>query len=267
MATNVYQLAAVILAVSSTATADQPHFSYTGAQGPANWATLSPAYATCASGKSQSPIDITAVHHAELPALEIDYSSHAVRFANNGHAVQADYAAGSTLAAAYHEDAPYHAHVSYASGSTLDHLGASFELKQFHFHAPSEHRLNGRAMPVEIHFVHVDASGHLAVIGVFVEEGPAHPTIARLWEKLPATEGEANPLDHAISANDLLPAERDYDFYQGSLTTPPCTEGVRWLVMRHPITMSAAQIGALKSAIGFDNNRPVQALNSRVVFD
>jgi carbonic anhydrase len=157
--------------------------------------------------------------------------------------------------------------VTHADGSTVRHFDATYELKQFHFHSPSEHQRNGRNAAAEIHFVHADPEGNLAVIGVFVEEGAPHPTVARLWESLPTEEGKVNGLGQPINATDLLPKARDYYFYQGSLTTPPCTEGVRWVVMKEPITMSAEQIAALKRALHHDNNRPVQPLYGRVVFE
>jgi carbonic anhydrase len=266
----VTRLATLLLAaVGGTAVAaEPPHFEYAGDEGPANWARLSPGFASCGTGRSQSPISIArAQHDADLPPLDIRYTTLAVDFKNNGHAVQTDYAAGSTLTDAYHDDAPYKAIVSHAPGSTIGHLDSTFELKQFHFHAPSEHQLNGRNAAAEVHFVHVDKDGNIAVIGVLVQEGAPHPTIARLWQSLPGKEGQENPLGGAINAADLLPGDRAYYFYQGSLTTPPCTEGVRWLVMKEPITMSAGQIAALKKAISFDNNRPVQPMYGRVVFE
>jgi carbonic anhydrase len=258
---------ACLVTVSATAVAETPHFTYSGERGPANWSKLSADFAACQAGKNQSPINIAAMQNVELPPLELDYSTLALNFVNNGHAVQANYAAGSTLSDDYHESSPNAVHVNYDSGSTIGHLGATYELKQFHFHSPSEHQLNGKNLPVEIHFVHADANGNLAVIAVFVTEGTAHPTIAQLWENLPGKEGESNNLDKQIGASDLLPESKDYSYYQGSLTTPPCSEGVRWLIMQQSIALSGDQITALKKAIGMDNNRPVQPLNGRTIFD
>lgn len=256
-------VAAISALITATA-AEAPHWGYSGANGPQNWASLSPTYSTCGSGKSQSPINIANAHDAELPPLDFKYSTYALDFTNNGHAVQTNYAAGSTLA-----DQSRHvpAKASASPPSTVGHLGSTFELKQFHFHSPSEHQLNGKNMPAEIHFVHADKQGNLAVIGVFVTEGAAHPTISQLWQQLPTKAGEDNKLTGSINASTLLPAKHGYDYYQGSLTTPPCSEGVRWLVMKDPITMSAEQLASLKKAIGFANNRPVQPLNGRVVFN
>jgi carbonic anhydrase len=254
---------------SAAAVEAPPHFAYSGDHGPANWSTLSPAYSVCQAGKNQSPVDIVGKQDVDLPMLELKYSTLALNFVNNGHAVQANYAAGSTMADDYHEDAPNKAHVTYAPGSTVAHLGSTYELKQFHFHSPSEHQVDGKNMPAEVHFVHADSNGHLAVIAVFVAEGPAHPTVTQLWQNLPGEEGDSRSLDRPISASDMLPETRDYSYYyyQGSLTTPPCSEGVRWLLMKEPISMSAEQLAALKRAIGFDNNRPVQPLNGRVIFE
>lgn len=257
----------IVTMLSSIVVAEAPHFAYSGDNGPANWSKLSPDFAVCQAGKNQSPVNVAGAQDVQLPELDLNYSTLAQSFVNNGHAVQANYAAGSTLADSYHDNAPNLAHVQYAPGSTIGHLDSTFELKQFHFHAPSEHQLNGKNMPAEMHFVHADQSGHLAVVGVFVVEGTAHPAISQLWEDLPGEEGEDNDLDQRISASDLLPGSKDYFYYQGSLTTPPCSEGVRWLVMKEPIAMSTDQIAALEKAIGFDNNRPVQALNGRVVFE
>ena len=253
------------IATSTALAADKPHFGYSGDIGPDKWSTLSPAFSTCASGNSQSPVNLAQMRDEDLPKLDIRYSTLATNFVNNGHAVQANYAAGSALADDYHSHAPYKARVDYAAGSSIGHLDGSYELKQFHFHSPSEHQLHGKSMPAEIHFVHADEKGNLAVIGVFVERGAANPVIEKLWQKIPAEEGQSNSLDGTVNAADLLPKDHDYFYYDGSLTTPPCSEGVRWLVMKQPVTLSGDQIAALKKAIGFDNNRPVQALNSRTI--
>ncbi len=258
---------AALAAMNLTAMAEVPHFTYSGEHGPAHWSSLSPDYAACQAGKNQSPVNLAGAQDVDLPPLDVNYSTLALNFVNNGHAVQANYAAGSTLADDYHENAPNRAHVTYEAGSAIGHLGATYELKQFHFHSPSEHQRNGKNLPAEMHFVHADENGHLAVIAVFVTEGRAHPSIAQLWNQLPGEEGQSNELDSPISAADLLPESMNYEYYQGSLTTPPCSEGVRWLLMKDSITMSASQITALKRAIGFDNNRPVQPLNGRVIFD
>ncbi len=252
--------------VAAATAAETPHFGYSGSNGPDAWSGLSPDYAACANGRNQSPVNIAAAIEASLPSLAFRYDSLARDFVNNGHAVQANYAAGSTLADDYHHKAPYHAHVTYAPGASLQHGEGSFELKQFHFHSPSEHQWNGENAAAEIHFVHADAQGNLAVVGVAVQVGAENPAIARLFGSLPAEEGQKNAVE-GFSASDLLPKGHDYHYYSGSLTTPPCSEGVRWIVLKEPITMSDSQIAALRKAIGFANNRPVQPLNGRAVLE
>jgi len=267
MKTLIHLMIASSVIIYSAATAETVHFSYSGDTGPANWSKLSPAFSACQAGKNQSPIDISSAQDLDLPVLELEYPTAAINFVNNGHAVQSNFGAGNTLANDYHEDAPYRAHVNYSEGSSINHLNSEYSLKQFHFHSPSEHTIDGKHMPVEIHFVHADDDGHLAVVAILVDEGAPHPEIAKLWQSLPGEEGESVDLNQQIRASELLPSTLNYFFYQGSLTTPPCSEGVRWMVMQQHITMSAEQIEALKKAIGFNNNRPVQPLNGRLVLD
>ena len=172
------------------------------------------------------------------------YVSDAAEIVHNGHTVQVNYAAGSALA--------------------VD--GHAFELKQFHFHAPSENTINGKRFPLEVHLVHKDTSGKLAVVGVLFEEGADHPLLAKLWEKLPKS-GDKGALPAGLNARELLPAGSDYFRFNGSLTTPPCSEGVTWLVMKSPVSASRAQVERFSQAIGFANSRPVQPLNDRPVLE
>lgn len=255
-----------VFCISAPTPAETPHFGYTGPNAPDKWSSLSPAFAACSAGRNQSPVDIAATIDAALPSLEFDYASLAQDFVNNGHAVQANYGAGSTLSDDYHLHAPNRAHVTYAPGASIQHGESSFELKQFHFHSPSEHQWKGANAAAEIHFVHADAKGTLAVVGVAVQSGPENAAINRLFDRLPRMEGQKNALE-GFNASDLLPKERGYHYYSGSLTTPPCAEGVRWIVMKQAITMSDTQIDALRRAIGFANNRQVQPLNGRVVLE
>ena len=162
---------------------------------------------------------------------------------NNGHTVQ----------------------VGYAPGSTLQLDGTTFELKQFHFHAPSENLIEGKSYPLEGHLVHVSDKGEIAVVAVMFEAGKANPALAAAWSALPAKVGEIQALKTPLVAEQLLPENRDYYRFSGSLTTPPCSEGVRWLVMKQPVEVSQAQIDAFKAVMHHPNNRPVQPLNGRVV--
>lgn len=231
------------LCVSSSALAgSHAHWSYSGETGPEHWGELDPAFAACSAGKNQSPIDLSGFIEADLPAIGFDYASASREILNNGHTVQVNMTPGSTI--------------------TVD--GQTFELKQFHFHAPSENHINGKSFPMEAHFVHADAAGNLAVVAVMFEEGAENPSLQTAWDHMPAHEDEDHPLP-GLSAADLMPADKDYDRFNGSLTTPPCTEGVRWLVLKTPITASKAQIEQFSHVMHHANNRPVQSVNARPV--
>uniref|UniRef100_UPI003BA03050 carbonic anhydrase n=1 Tax=Aeromonas dhakensis TaxID=196024 RepID=UPI003BA03050 len=194
-------------------------------------------------GSNQSPVNLSGLVKAELAPLQFHYLAGGRSVTNNGHTVQVDYAPGSTL--------------------ELD--GMHFELKQFHFHAPSENLIEGKSYPLEGHLVHVNDQGELAVVAVMFEPGSANSALGRAWTSLPAKAGEQHQLKEAVSAEQLLPAKRDYYRFSGSLTTPPCSEGVRWLVMKQPVQISQAQIDAFKAVMHHPNNRPVQPLHGRLV--
>lgn len=219
------------------------HWGYTGHEGPENWGGLDPSYRLCATGKNQSPIDVVDVIEADLPALEIDYPRDASEILNNGHTVQANFPAGNFIMLGGHR----------------------FELKQVHFHTPSENRIEGREYPLEAHFVHADAEGNLAVIAVMFEEGRENAAVARLWKDMPMKSGERHALNVKVSPLAMLPAERDYYRFNGSLTTPPCSEGVWWQVMKTPLTLSREQVEHFSHAVHGHNNRPLQSHNARPV--
>lgn len=194
----------------------------------------------CPVGTAQSPVALTAADAVDLPDIATTYAAGVGTFLNNGHTLQ------------FTPD---------AAGRTL--IGAdAYDLLQFHFHAPSEHTLNGKAYPVEIHFVNRNADGGLAVVGVFVSEGAANPALEALLAALPAQSGEAGVTRPGVYPTLLLPEDRHYFAYAGSLTTPPCTEGVRWNVLSTPIEASAEQIAALSASLG-TSNRAVQPLHER----
>jgi carbonic anhydrase len=222
---------------ASAALAEDHHWSYEGDEGPEHWGGL------CNSGKNQSPVDLRDAVSAKLAPLSFKYESLAQDVLNNGHTVQVTYAPGSTLAVDSHQ----------------------YQLKQFHFHAPSENLLNGKHFPLEAHFVHADSDGNLAVVAVFLETGAANAALEKLGKDLPMRAGDKHDLDVKIAAAELMPKARDYYRFSGSLTTPPCSEGVNWLVLKHPVTASAEQIEHLHAAMGHDNARPVQPLNARII--
>jgi carbonic anhydrase len=232
------------LALSAPIAAAGPHFEYSGESGPDHWGTLGPEYEMCAKGHNQSPVALGSFLEAELPELKIDYTTDGSNIVNTGHTVQVNFGAGNRI--------------------TLD--GIPFALKQLHFHAPSEHTLGGKSYPLEGHLVHADADGNLAVISVLFEEGKANSLLQTAWSSASATAGgEASLEGKKVSAADLLPSSKDYYRYNGSLTTPPCSEGVRWIIMKSRARAEKTQFEAFTKLIGFANNRPVQPLHARVV--
>ena len=236
-------LAAPLLASEAGA----PKWSYEGEQGPDHWGELAPEYLMCSEGWNQSPINLVDEVHADLPELEFEYYSATIDEINNGHSIQQNIKPGSFL--------------------RIPERNRSFELKQFHFHSPSEHTIDGKSFAMEVHFVHADKDGNLAVVGVLVEEGEEHPVLSQLWAFMPENPGETNQNPIGIEETDLLPPTREYYTYSGSLTTPPCTEGVRWIVLKTPVQASAGQIATFKSRVGPATNRPVQPVNSRLILD
>ncbi|GAB4337222.1 MAG: carbonic anhydrase family protein [Desulfobulbaceae bacterium] len=220
------------------------HWGYSGAEGPANWGHLTPEYEMCAKGKNQSPIDISGMIEAELQPISFSYTPSPLDVVNNGHTIKQSFAPGSSI--------------------TVD--GHTYNLLQVHWHTPSENHINGRSFPMEAHLVHADKDGNLAVIGVMYNTGAENSGIKTVWDKIPAKVGEAvkNP-NAMVDPMALLPADRDYYRFNGSLTTPPCSEGVRWMVMKQPVEASAAQIEQFHSTFHGDTNRPVQPVNARPV--
>ncbi|RCU44645.1 carbonic anhydrase family protein [Corallincola holothuriorum] len=240
---NIKMLSTGLLMLSTAAVAGSGHeWGYSGSTGPENWAQLSGDYAAC-GGVNQSPVNLTGFLEAELAPINFQYQKGAYEILNNGHTVQ----------------------VNYKPGSFMEIEGQRFELKQFHFHAPSENHINGESYPLEAHLVHADKAGHLAVVAVMFTEGSDNEGIVKAWQQLPETKGQKNTLTHPISVNELLPKERAYYRFNGSLTTPPCSEGVRWYVIKQPMQASMPQIKAFADALGHPNNRPVQPLNARQV--
>lgn len=244
----------VLLAVAAGAmamagsTAHAAHWGYQGEVGPAHWDELSPEFERCGDGRNQSPINLEGMVDSLLDPIAFNYSTRARALVNNGHTVQANVASGSAI--------------------SVD--GRTYELKQFHFHAPSENHIRGDSFPMEAHFVHADDAGNLAVVAVMFEEGQANEAMARLWQKMPREEGEKAELDGdaAVDPAALLPADWSYYRFNGSLTTPPCSEGVLWLVMKTPVTVSPEQVAAFRRAMGgHDNNRPIQPRNARAVME
>ena len=222
----------------------QGHWGYTGHEGPDSWGSLSEKHTMCSKGKNQSPINITSSFEADLDPLNFHYTTSQVKILNNGHTVQ----------------------VNIKKGSYLQLAESRYELIQYHFHTPSENNIHGKVFPLEAHFVHADKDGNLAVIGVMFEEGKENKQLSELWKKMPMKSGENYPLtSQAKNINKLLPDNKEYYRFNGSLTTPPCSEGVKWMVLSTPLTISKEQVEKFSHAVHGFNNRPIQDLNARVI--
>jgi carbonic anhydrase len=221
-------------------------WSYEGAFGPAHWADLDPAYAVCKSGKEQSPINIRQAQRATLPPIKFEYKSRPLKIINNGYtAVRVNYAPGN--------------------GNFLTVADTRYELRQFHFHRPSEEYVNGKPYDMVVHFMLEDSSGKIAGVAVFLKAGSANATIQRLWQHMPNTPGKEQEVAGVeVNPADLLPRDTAYYTYIGSLTAPPCTEGVTWFVLKTPVEISAEQIAAFARLYPHDV-RPPQPLNGRIV--
>jgi len=218
------------------------HWGYGDETGPAHWGDMKHEFSTCKTGKQQSPINISGAHAASLPAITFSYQATPLNVVNNGHTIQVNYAPGS--------------HITVA--------GKQYELLQFHFHSPSENEIDGKPADMVAHLVHKAADGQLGVIGVLMKKGSRNPLIEEIWEHLPTHEGEYSKAAIKINVEDLLSADRAYYHYSGSLTTPPCSEGVNWMVLKNTVNVSVAQIDAFTN-IFHRSTRPVQPLNGRQI--
>ena len=226
------------------ATTHHKHWGYSGDVAPSHWSALDDKFNMCSEGKEQSPINVVSTKDIELAPLNINYGQGSKNVINNGHTVQ----------------------VNIKGGDTLTINGQAYELKQFHFHTPSENHVNGKSFPLEAHFVHATKDGKLAVIAVMFQEGTENPTLNKIIKIFPLEKNKEAKLEFTKEYLDVvMPPKRDYYHFMGSLTTPPCSEQVNWFVLKQPQTASAEQIEAMHKEIGMNNNRPVQATNGRSV--
>jgi len=223
---------------------EHKHWGYSGDIGPTHWGELDKKFYMCAEGKQQSPINIIATKDINLLPLDLKYTHSSKSIIDNGHTVQVNVTSGNIL---HIDKIPY-------------------ELKQFHFHTPSENHINGKEYPLETHFVHATKDGKLAVIAVMFKEGTVNPTLNKIIKSFPLKDGEEVPLNLSAEYLDvIMPPDRDYYQFMGSLTTPPCSEGVKWFVLTTPQTASKAQIEAIYKEINKNNNRPIQSTNGREI--
>ncbi|MDC7675008.1 carbonic anhydrase [Asticcacaulis machinosus] len=219
------------------------HWAYSGDEGPSHWAQLGGDAATCASGARQSPIDLTGSGRPQMSKITLDYLSSNATIQNDGHSIK----------------------VVPSKGGGLIADGTQYDLKQIHFHSPSEHTINGRRAALESHFVHQNTKGEYLVVAVLSNVGVADPMLAPIWTYLPSdqTTPAAIP-DLLINARDLMPAAEEFFVYSGSLTVPPCSEGVTWMVFSAPLSVSPEQVSAYETLLG-STARPIQARKDRDV--
>jgi carbonic anhydrase len=241
----------IVILMSSSACLPQqpepasPHWTYKGEEGPSHWGELDESYTTCSAGTSQSPIDVLNPSAQDLTNISFHYQPSIVNILNNGHTVQ----------------------VNYDPGSYIELDGTRYNVVQFHYHAPSEHTIDGVSFPAELHIVHRNADSNLAVVSILLQEGTENAAYQPFISNLPAEPTEPKDVGVSINAIDLLPTTQMTFRYSGSLTTPPCTEGVNWLLMTTPVELSAQQLTALDSLFETGNNRPVQPINDRTLVE
>lgn len=223
-------------------------WTYDGATGAEHWGELDPEYAVCNAGKEQSPIDIRDAQKGDLPALQFEYKTSPLKYLiNNGYTIRVNY-----------HDAP-------GTGGFLIVDGKRYQLTQFHFHRPSEESINGRPYDMVLHLMHQASDGKVAGVAVLLQAGGANATVQQIWDHMPKAAGkETEVAGVEINPAGLLPRDRSYYMYMGSLTAPPCTEGVTWFVLKTPVEISAEQINAFAALYPHDV-RPLQPLNGRVV--
>jgi carbonic anhydrase len=238
-------LSSVLMGAGGAAVAAEgaPHWTYEGKENPAKWGDIDKEFATCKLGREQSPINITAkdAKKAALAPIKPAYKSSAGELVNNGHTIQ----------------------INLADGGAATVPSGEYKLLQFHFHTPSEEQIEGKPFPLVAHLVHKNDAGKLAVIGVLFKSGRENAALKDIFAKLPAKEGKA-PLAAPFDTAALLPKSLAYYTFNGSLTTPPCSEGVAWQVLKEPVEISPAQLAAFQKIFKM-NARPVQPLNGRVV--
>ena len=222
------------------------HWGYEGKESPEHWGEIEDAYKICQTGMNQSPVNIDTTLKAQLAPLLTHYTDGPITLLNNGHTIQAAMKSETE------------------NSITLDNI--PYTLQQFHFHAPSENTVQGKHYAMEMHLVHTSAKGEIVVVAVMFDKGEPNKELDDLWRNMPAAE-QNTALKPNLDINQLLPADKRYWRFSGSLTTPPCSEGVTWVVLKHPMTLSAAQLEMFTHTMHHDNNRPVQPLHGRVVVE
>ena len=218
------------------------HWAYNGAGGPEQWGGMKPEFSACATGSRQSPIDIRSGVRVDLEPIQFDYRPTGFRVVDNGHTIQ----------------------VNVGGGNSIEVQGRRYDLLQFHFHRPSEERIDGRQFDMVAHLVHKDPEGRLAVVAVLLDRGSAHPLVQTVWNNLPLEKNTEVAASAALDMTNLLPADRRYFTYMGSLTTPPCSEGVLWMVMQQPVPIAVDQVNVFSRLYPM-NARPIQQASGRLI--
>ncbi len=249
--------------------AGEPHsipWGYEGDQGPWHWGSIGPEFDLCDKGMAQSPVDLLQSRPLGLDDIQFSYKDAPFHVINNGHTLQELEPISDTVKSRYPKHGQTVLHFDKDSAIMLD--GDLYLLEQFHFHAPSEHTIDHKHYPMELHLVHHNEHHEAAVVAVFMEEGKHNPFFETFLNHAPKKAGEfIEDRSNVINPAELLPKRRSYYSYFGSYTTPPCHEGVLWTVMHDPIEVSAEQIQKFRSLVGHDNARPIQPLHKRFVME
>ncbi|MDH5326029.1 MAG: carbonic anhydrase family protein [Gammaproteobacteria bacterium] len=238
---KLFLIAPVCFSSVALAGSGHDHWGYGGSGGPDNWGSMKAEYAECSSGKRQSPIDINHALSAKLSSIKFNYQPSLVEVLNNGHTIQVNNNAASSIKVGTEQ----------------------YDLLQFHFHSPSENTVGNKPYDMEMHLVHKNKAGELAVVGVFLKAGSNNKQLDKFWGDMPQHQ-DRKMLKASLNPKHLLPANKSFYHFKGSLTTPPCSEGVNWFVMKNPVQVSKQQIKQFLSIVG-ENARPVQAANGRFV--
>lgn len=241
-------IVAGIFCASLMADAHGTHWGYEGHVSADSWGDLTPEFGECKKGHNQSPVNIVTknVKHSKHHDIEFHYVTNATHVVNNGHTIQ----------------------VNIASGSSIKIGGKEFALKQFHFHTPSENQIDGKSFPLEAHFVHVAKDGQLAVVGVIFEDGSNNLVLRKIWDKMPHKANVTREIHFdSEDINAILPEKKDHYEFIGSLTTPPCSENVLWMVMKNYSYISSPETREFLRTMHHENNRPVQELFNREIND
>ncbi len=239
------------------------HWGYAGSVGPDKWGSISNEFALCGSGKRQSPVDIQNEESADLYPLQFQYQSVPLQVVNNGHTLQANYDTANKEEVIDIGGKSYPLHTKPVYDSTLMLGDVPYKLLQFHFHTPSEHARENERYAMEVHLVHKNANGNLAVVSVLLKRGAPNATLQKMLDNVSDSINEVNAVQGiSINVADLLPQNQQVFHYSGSLTTPPCSENVNWFVMKTPMEVSNKQVKHFANLIG-KNARPLQDMHWR----